>query len=80
MLTYSDRNTRPALTSGGEMIVLDNGHWVLPAYKQRMTTKEWKELLLDDKNHIFYNGILTKIVAKNLGYGVVEVYKQLEEK
>ena len=57
--------------------VLDEQHWKFQDYKQRITAKDWKELLLNDDDHINFNGRVTKLVAKNLGYGVIEISKQL---
>lgn len=56
---------------------LDKQHWQYKEHKQRMSTKEWKVFLLYSKDAIIYKGKITKLVAKNLGYGVVEVSKEL---
>lgn len=53
--------------------VLSKWHWIRPDYKQRMTTKEWKQILLDERDKIIIAGTLTQLVAKPLGCGVVEV-------
>lgn len=55
---------------------LNEAHWTDANYKQRMTTKDWKQILLDNKDQITYCGFLTKLKAKNLGCGVVEVSKE----
>lgn len=57
------------------MSKLNNNHWVLRDYCQRMTTKDWKEILLNGSDSIIYHGRLYKLKAKRLGAGVVEVYK-----
>ena len=64
--------------SGGEVMSakLDDGHWVYPDYKQRIATKDWKELLLDDNDKIVFRGRLTQIKARRLGAGVVEISKE----
>lgn len=54
----------------------DNRHWSMPRYKQRMTHEEWATLLLNFDDTMIYQGVLTKLVARDLGYGVVEVYKE----
>jgi len=54
----------------------DNRHWSMPHYKQRMTHEEWATLLLNFDDTMIYQGVLTKLVARDLGYGVVEVYKE----
>ena len=54
---------------------LNNAHWTLRDYKQRMTQKEWAEILLSDNDTIVYRGNIVQLKARNLGVGVVEVYK-----
>ena len=58
------------------MIEKNNGHWQIEDYRQRMTSKQWKELLLQEEDMIIVKGRLRRLVAKNLGYGVVEIYKK----
>lgn len=53
-----------------------NAHWQLEMFKQRMTVKEWKKILLNHEDMIIVNGRLRQLRAKNLGAGVVEVYKE----
>lgn len=55
-------------------------HWTDEEFKQRMTTKQWKKLLLEGEDKLIFRGKVTQLVAKKLGYGVVEVSKNLEEK
>lgn len=62
------------------MEYLDNGlsinHWNIANYKQRMTTKQWKQILLNkDDELLFVHGVAYSLCAKRLGSGVVEVYK-----
>ena len=59
--------------------ILDAQHWDFEDYKQRITTKEWKQLLLNDEDVLIFKGRVTKLVAKNLGHGVVEISKQKEK-
>lgn len=56
--------------------ILDEQHWKFPEYKQRIPSKQWKLLLLNDDDKLIFNGRVTQLKAKNLGFGVVEVYKQ----
>jgi len=56
--------------------ILDNLHWRRSDYKQRITAKHWRELLLNNDDHLIYNGHVTKLIGKNLGFGVVEVSKE----
>lgn len=59
--------------------MLSNNHWTVKYFKQRMTTKEWKNILLEEKDTIIYHGLVVKLKAKKMGYGVVEVSKDLED-
>ena len=53
-----------------------NSLWQLPNYKQRMTYEQWKTLLLDGDDTLIYQGVKVQLLARDLGYGVVEVYKE----
>ncbi|MHA2216919.1 MAG: hypothetical protein ACXACY_13325 [Candidatus Hodarchaeales archaeon] len=55
---------------------LSSNHWTIEVYKQRMTTKQWKKILLEKMDSIYCGGRLRQLVAKNLGHGVVEVSKK----
>ena len=54
---------------------LDKDHWRTEYYRQRMTGREWGQILLAYKDRIAYNCRVRQLIAKKLGYGVVEVYK-----
>ncbi len=54
----------------------DNAHWVREDYRQRMTTKQWKKLLLDKEDGLIFHGRVRQLKAKSLGAGVYEVYKE----
>ncbi len=56
--------------------LLDNRHWQIEDFRQRMTREEWKKLLLDYDDTVIYKGLLRKLKATSLGYGVLEVYKE----
>jgi hypothetical protein len=60
--------------------MLSNNHWVLEEFSQRMTTKEWKQILLDEQDKIIFKGYMRRLVAKRLGAGVVEVSKKKPDK
>ena len=49
----------------------------MPFYTQRLTTKEWKQVLLGENDRIIYKGHMVQLKIKKLGSGVVEVYKDL---
>jgi hypothetical protein len=55
----------------------DDQHWSDPHYRQRMTTKEWKDILLREEDKLIFHGTLVPLRAKRLGFGVVEVSKVL---
>ena len=60
------------------MTILNENHWRVSYYKQRMTTKQWREVLLAGDDMIVFKGTCCKLKAKSLGAGVMEVYKDLE--
>ena len=51
------------------------GHWVREDFTQRMTSKEWKEILLNKEDRITFQGRVRKLEGKNLGAGVYEISK-----
>ena len=57
--------------------MLSNNHWTLATYRQRMTTKQWREVLLAGADFIVFKGNPCHLKAKNIGAGVVEVYKDI---
>lgn len=57
--------------------VLSSGHWQLPYFKQRITVKQWRQMLLDEGDHIIFEGHFCPLIAKDLGYGIVEISKDL---
>ena len=62
------------------MSLLHGGHWVYEDYTQRMTTKEWKIILLNESDKIIFLGLLRQLKGKRLGSGVVEIYKEPKKK
>jgi len=61
--------------SYNKSVILHDNHWIREDFKQRITTKEWKQLLLHNDDNIIFEGLLRQLKAKKLGYGVVEVSK-----
>ena len=55
---------------------LDDAHWKFEDYKQRMTTKDWRDILLNKNDTIIFRGRLKQLKAKRLGSGIVEIYKK----
>lgn len=58
---------------------LNENHWRIPRFRQRMKAKEWQKILLDGADDIVYKGNCVKLKADTLGYGVVEIYKDIPE-
>ena len=50
-------------------------HWKVECFKQRLTTKQWKAILLAEDDWIWVAGERRQLKAKRLGAGVVEVSK-----
>jgi hypothetical protein len=57
--------------------ILDDRHWTDDTYHQRVTSKDWKFLLLNDDDKVIYKGKITQLKGKNIGCGVVEVSKTI---
>jgi len=54
---------------------LSENHWTIEAFKQRMTVKSWRQILLDGGDLIFVAGRSRHLVAKRMGFGIVEISK-----
>ena len=54
----------------------DNAHWTIENYRQRMTSKQWREILLKEEDTIIICGRLRKLTAKRLFADIVEVFKE----
>ena len=59
--------------------ILDDRHWRVVNYKQRIKAKDWQTILLNYKDEIIFRGNMTKLIAKDIGFGVYEISKQIEE-
>ena len=57
--------------------ILDENHWKGEKLKQRMTVEHWRLILLHNDDSIVFKGRVTRLVAKKLGFGVVEVSKEV---
>jgi hypothetical protein len=55
---------------------LDPRHTQTEDYRQRMLTKDWQRILLNYQDEIVFKGNVRKLIAKNIGCGVVEIYKE----
>ena len=54
----------------------DDAHWQFEDHRQRVTTKQWRLLLLHNLDKLTFNGHLRQLKAKSLGAGVYEIYKE----
>ncbi len=54
----------------------NNAHWVFEDYTQRITMRQWRTLLLQRDDSVIFKGRVRKLIAKNLGAGVVEIGKE----
>jgi hypothetical protein len=58
----------------------NKNHWLLESYKQRMTTRQWRDVLLNNEDKIIFRGRLRQLIAIPVGAGVVEVGKRPERR
>jgi hypothetical protein len=50
-------------------------HWLLEDFRQRVTTKVWRQMLLNFHDNLTVKGRHRRLVGVNLGAGVWEVSK-----
>ena len=55
--------------------ILSDGHWKFETFTQRMVTKEWRSVLLNEEDRMIFHGHCRQLVGKSLGAGVYEVGK-----
>jgi len=60
------------------MTVLNDYHWQCRNYRQRIDRHDWRIILLAEEDTLIFKGEVVKLIADDLGYGVVEVYKQFK--
>lgn len=64
-----------------EKMLLDNNHWVIEDYRQRITKNQLSSLFLNHDDCIIFKGTLRKLTYKKIAPGVYEIYKKpLKEK
>lgn len=61
------------------MTILDKNHWRILDYRQRITSKQWSEILLANDDTVIYKGNIFKFKADIIGPGVVEIYKDIKD-
>jgi len=57
-----------------------SGHWDREDVTERVTRKEWREMLLARQDRITFQGRVRQLEAKNLGAGVYEISKKENRK
>lgn len=62
-----------------ERVTLSHGHWGASNFIQRMKVSDWRQILLNEEDTIMWRNQPIKLKARNIGAGVVEVYKDIEE-
>lgn len=58
---------------------LNQNHWTLRDYRQRILLKDWQQWLLNHDDKIIYHGHLIPLKAKSIGAGVYEIFKDPKE-
>jgi hypothetical protein len=60
-----------------ELFNISPNHCILCHYRERVTRKQLKSLLLREGDKIFYGGDLIRLKSKHIGSGIYELYKDL---
>ena len=60
--------------------MISKAHWLVEDYKEIISTKQWREHLLEIGNKIIFKGHLRELVGRRIGPGVYEISKKLPEK
>ena len=55
--------------------ILDDQHWTYANYRQRILSKDWRKILLNDDDTVIFQGRVMRLVGRSMGSGVVEVSK-----
>lgn len=58
-------------------VIISPGHYQKPMFKERMTTKQWRAIVLAERDYTIFAGTMTPLVAKKIVCGIVEVSKDL---
>jgi hypothetical protein len=63
----------------GKMGILNENHWKVPGYyKQRVTTKELRQIFLHNEDSAIIQGRFMHLKNKHLGAGIYEVWFEKE--
>jgi hypothetical protein len=55
---------------------LSNGHWSSEQYKETMTRKQVREMLIERGDQLIFRGRLRKLKIRHIAAGVYEVSKE----
>jgi len=55
---------------------LESGHWEREDYTQRITLKELKEMFLNKKEYLIFQGHMRRLGYKKVAPGVYEIFKK----
>jgi hypothetical protein len=55
---------------------INNAHFVIEGFKERIPIKQWRAMLLNEEDTIVFRGHVRKLIGKNLGCGVIEISKE----
>ncbi len=55
-------------------MILNNNHWNIASYKQRVTREELRTILLESQDTIIRFGNLCEMKKKHLGAGIYEIW------
>lgn len=58
-----------------KLVPFDSQHWTDPQWRQRMLASDWQKILLTWADQITFRGRVVPMIMKNIGHGVVEVFK-----
>lgn len=54
---------------------LDNGHWKLDNFTQRMPVKQWSKIVREYRDSVIYKGNIVKLKGVRVAPDVIEVTK-----
>lgn len=54
--------------------IRNKAHWAMPSYRQRITSKELKSILLNHQDTIIRFGSCCSMRKKSLGVGIYEIW------
>jgi len=58
--------------------MINENHYLMQNFRERMPSKQWRQMLLNREDRIIYRGRIVPLKAKKFGYGVVEIFKDFD--